>query len=240
MVADRAFPSFPFFQHLYSVWSIPEQYPHLMPQFSILWGRPHLPHLGLRSPICGHIVAKWSFELHIWHAEELLAPGDPAPKFVETPCLKKNTNLFFHHCVNYPSTLRTFEITLCQLFFLPPMNVFFLDIMNNLKHIDFKLNLQNKLLYVRILLLMKLLYLHHKKKKLLKRSTSSNIVPNALFQNQSIMSCIIRSTPNTIETNKTINMKTCTQIHECCVLLLWTWIPIICRRVFWNMKNETP
>ncbi len=64
------------------------------------------------------------------------------------------------------------------------------------------------------------------------QSTSSNVVPNALFQNQSIMSSITRSTPDTIETNKTTHMKTCTQIHKtkhmktctqihkCCVLLL--------------------
>jgi len=71
-------------------------------------------------------------------------------------------------------------------------------------------------------------------------STSSSFVPNALFQNQSIMSSITRSTPNIIETNKNAHMKTCTQIHKCCVLLLWTLIPIICKCVFLKHEIETP
>lgn len=50
---------------------------------------------------------KWSFELHIWHAEELLAPGDPAPKFVETHCFEKRTLTCF-------STIEVHSLVCCM------------------------------------------------------------------------------------------------------------------------------
>jgi hypothetical protein len=74
---------------------------------NLVWKTPHLPHLGFKSPIIGHVVVTWSMELHIWHVEKLL---EHIPRFVNTPYIYiyiyiyifiKDIKLFFCYCVDH-------------------------------------------------------------------------------------------------------------------------------------------
>jgi len=67
LATNGALPSFPCFQHWFSVWPMPEHYPHLTPHTSVLCKWPHLSRFGFRSLMRKNVVVIWWVDLQIWH-----------------------------------------------------------------------------------------------------------------------------------------------------------------------------
>ncbi len=90
---ELGLPSLDLFQHLSSECPRPEQKEHLIPQFSVLCGMPHLAHFGRGSICFGHDVATWSLPLQTQHSLNWL--GEKGGIEFGTPPLKKLINVLF-------------------------------------------------------------------------------------------------------------------------------------------------